>query len=406
MLVTIISKEIRENLVSFRYILVTAVTLLLAALSVLVMFRDYQGRLERYEDLKPTLNSTALLLPPAPLSILVKGMDESICQQYSVSGTNVGAGGSEKAYNAIFRLFDTPDLLYITKIILSLCAMIISFRLVSEEKEARTLALTLSHSLGRPYLLLGKWLSGLAGLVVPFVLAVLGIAILLDLSPQVHLGYQDWLGLALFCLSSILYLTFFFSLGLLVSCLNVRSSSALAVSLFLWVLLVFVLPSLGGVSAAALSDLPSAESFSARNDLALLKRWAQQFQVDEGRGEIKDFTERDKVVADYRVRLDRQIELTRVITRVSPAAVYAFLATDFTGTGIYERLRLKKSLLNYQNLLKDNGPAGAGQAITYSRSTTGEVLSSTGLLNFLILLLQNAVVLAAAWVAFLRYDVR
>ncbi|MCE5272451.1 ABC transporter permease, partial [bacterium] len=390
MLWTILRKEIQENLVSFRYLLVVAVTLLLAALSFLIMRQDYLSRQERYSQLLPTVDlTTIVMLPPAPLSVLAKGMDESICQQHVVSDRwgVFDTGESGRSFNSLFKLFDTPDLLYITKIILSLCAMFISFRLVSEEKEARTLALTLSHSLGRYQLLLGKWLSGLAGLVLPFLFAVLLSALLLHLSSGVRLGVQDWLGLGLFCLSSVLYLSFFFSLGLLVSCLNVRSSSALAVSLFLWVLLAFALPSLAGAGAGTISDLPSAQSRYVQGRLATRKQDYKQMQVTEFNERAKNYPERDKLIEDYRVRLNRQLELGRALSRLSPAAVYTFLATDFAGTGMYERLRLKQSLLNQVGLISESDQSKTGQSVSYSRSTQREVLNSTGLLNLLVLLL-------------------
>ena len=43
---------------------------------------------------------------------------------------------------------------------------------------------------------------------------------------------------------------------------------------------------------------------------------------------------------------------------------------------------------------------------TYKRLPVAEILAGGGLVNMLVILLQNLVVLAAAYVLFLRYDVR
>ena len=416
MLGTIIKKEIQENLYSYKFVVITLLSVILVLTSIFVMYRDYQVRLADYEDLLPTEEKSTAMLQPTPLSIFAKGMDESLCSLYKFSLVyGISSSAKQQAYNMLFRLFTTPDLLYIVKVVLALCAILFSFSLVSGEKEIGTLRLSLSNSLGRSKLLLGKWIGSFATLVMPFLLAVLLGVILVTLSAKVQMDGEKWLKLAMFLGSSLLYLAFFFSLGLLVSCLYSRSSTAIVIALFLWVLLVFVIPNLGGIAARKLVDIPSAQRLALQKQQAIVVEYRETLRRREegSEEELPEFDpERNKEIADYRSRFNKQVALTRTITRISPSSVYIFLATDFASTGIVEKLRLKQAFLNYKDILlsQPRGPRGEilgdYPAFNYERSSVKEILASGGLINLTIIILQNLAVFAAAYVAFLRYDVR
>jgi hypothetical protein len=121
-----------------------------------------------------------------------------------------------------------------------------------------------------------------------------------------------------------------------------------------------------------------------------------------------DYPEIDKLLADYRGKLERQLEFSKSITRISPAAVYTLLATDFAGTGIMERLELKRSVLIHRNTLIQSlkNSSKALPVITYKRLAAADILAREGLINLMVILLQNVVIFSAAYVLFLRYDVR
>jgi ABC-type transport system involved in multi-copper enzyme maturation permease subunit len=409
MLRSVIKKEILEHLCSFRFIVITAVSLLLVFTSILVMYSDYQSRMKDYEDLLPSQSQQTALVKPSQMSILVSGMDESISQQHSVNSIFINGTMSRQA-NALFKLFTTPDLFYIIKVILALCAILLSFNLVSGEKEARTLALSLSNSINRTKLLLGKWVSGMVVLLLPLIVAMLAVAVFFSINPDVQTGSQLWLKLALLLASSILYLAFFFTLGLLVSCFYTRSSSALVVSLFLWVLFVFIIPGLGGSAASSLVEVKSAQSRQIRQYLSIVKEYQQIQQAEGGSAQQPEYLEMKRQIADHRSKLNEQVSLSKAITRISPTAVYTLLATDFAGTGILERQKFKQTLFNHQITIEQaqqSGNSGAGgKSLSYQRLTVAEILAQAGLVNLLIIMLQNLAVFAGAYVLFLRYDVR
>ena len=125
------------------------------------MYRDYCLAMENYEILRPKSNGAIAIIRPTPLSIFAKGLEENLCRSYA-SGFlgRIDISTKQKLVNDLFKLFTAPDLLYIIKVILSLCAMLFAFDMVSGEKEIGTLRQSLSCSLKRPVLIIGKWIGG------------------------------------------------------------------------------------------------------------------------------------------------------------------------------------------------------------------------------------------------------
>jgi len=333
-------------------------------------------------------------------------------------GGQIMVGSKQQSVNKIFRLFTTPDLLYVIKVVMALCAMLFAFSAVSGEKEAGTLGLVLSNRLARAILLTGKWIGGFASLVVPFLVAILLGTILVTLSPQVQMNSEYWLKLGLFLLSTLFYLAVFFSLGLFISSISHRSASSLVISLFLWAILVFVIPNLGNILARQLVEIPSVHRLEVRRQQIWIKEVFEMINKEKRNRE--DFqkavstinSENDKLISDYRGRFNRLVTATKDITRFSPTAAFTFLSTDLAGTGLLEERRLKQAVLQYKNLVWDKPTDSGGNikgefpAFSYQRSSVREVLNAEGLGNLAVLILFNVVAFSAAYVAFLRYDVR
>ncbi len=423
MIGTVIKKEILENIHSFKFVVITLLSVILVLTSIFVMYRDYQLRVENYEVLRPDSSQPVAIIPPTPLSIFAKGLDENMGRSYEVRfGGTIGVGSKQQSVNKIFRLFTTPDLLYVIKVVMALCAMLFAFSAVTGEKEAGTLRLVLSNRLGRTILLTGKWIGSFASLVVPFLLAIFLGVILVTLSPQVQINSEDWLRLGFFLLGTLFYLAVFFSLGLFISCISHRSASSLVVSLFLWAILVFVIPNLGNILARQLVEIPSVQRLEVIRQQIWIKEVFELNNMSRtSREDMQNVfkkllstinSENDKLISDYRNRFNRLVTATRDITRFSPAAAFTFLSTDLAGTGLLEERRLKQAVLQYKNLVWDKPVDSSGNiqgdfpAFSYQRTSVREVLNAEGLSNLAVLILFNILGFSAAYVAFLRYDVR
>ena len=404
----IVEKEVRHNLVSYKFSIITVLTTILILASIFVMYRDYGLARENYEILAS--GGGAAVIPPTPLSIFAKGLEENLCRAHEMGfGQRISASSKQQSVNDLFKLFTVPDLLYIIKVILSLCAMLFAFDMISGEKEAGTLRQTLSGSLGRPILITGKWIGGFTSFILPLFLAVLLGTAFVALQPRVAMSPQDWARLGLFLLSGVIYLAVFFSLGLLISCLTHESSSSLVVSLFAWTILVFLIPNLGNILARQFVEIPTVQQLELRRRQVAMSAW-QEVNLLPDWPERKTRLERarvegDQVTEDYRNRFERLVSLSQNITRVSPTASFTFLATDLMGTGMLEEGRLKKAVVKYMFPSEDEQQRERPK-FSYQRASCREALGRGGLNNLLILVLFDLLFFTGTYVVFLRYDVR
>lgn len=408
MLRSIIRKEILLNLLSYKFSIVTILSTILILVSIFVMYRDYGLSRENYEILAS--EGAAAVIPPTPLSIFAKGLDENLCRAHEMGfGQRISASSKQQSVNDLFKLFTVPDLLYIIKVILSLCAMLFAFDMVSGEKEAGTLRQSLSGSLGRPILIAGKWIGGFIGFILPFFIAVLLGTIFVTLSPMVDMNPGNWFKLGLFLLCGVIYLAAFFSLGLLISCLTHRSSTSLVLSLFVWAILVFLIPNLGNILARQFVEVPTVQQLELRRRQIAISAWQEVNRLELVRDRntrlARARSEGDQVTEDYRNRFDRLVTLSQSITRVSPTAAFTFLATDLMGTGMLEEGRLKNAIVKYMFASGNDEDRGRPR-FSYQRTSCREVLGRGGLNNLLILVLFNILFFSGAYVAFLRYDAR
>jgi len=408
MLKSIIRKEILLNLLSYKFSIIITLSTILILVSIFVMYRDYCLARENYEILES--EGAAAVIPHTPLSIFAKGLDENLCRAHEMGfGQRISASSKQQSVNDLFKLFTVPDLLYIIKVILSLCAMLFAFDMISGEKEAGTLRQSLSGSLGRPILITGKWIGGFTSFILPFFIAVLLCTIFVTLSPMVAMSAQDWAKLGLFLLSGVIYLATFFSLGLLLSCLTHRSSTSLVISLFVWSILVFLIPNLGNILARQFVEIPTVQQLELRRRQIAMSAWQEVNRLPLVSDRIARLararSEGDQVTEDYRNRFDRLVTLSQSITRVSPTASFTFLATDLMGTGMLEEGRLKNAVVKYM-FASDNDEDRERPKFSYQRASCREALGQGGLNNLLILVLFNILFFSGAYVTFLRYDAR
>jgi len=417
MLKSIIRKEILNNLLSYKFSIITILSTILILVSIFVMYRDYYLAMENHDILRQESGDSIQIIPPTPLGIFTKGLDENLCRSFEIDREGITISNKkQKSVNDLFKLFTAPDLLYVIKVILSLCAMLFAFDIICGEKETGTLRQSLSNRLKRPILIIGKWTGGFISFILPFFIAVLLGTTYVTLSPMVDINLQDWAKLGLFLLSSVIYLAVFFSLGLLISCLTHRSSTSLFISLFVWAILVFLIPNLGNILARQLVEIPTVQHLELKHRRNWIKgNFERRNAVDSRRKGIiirPMMAEIDKLNEDYRNRFNRLVKVSQNITRISPAAAFTFLATDIMGTGMAEERRLKRAVLQSRNILIDwytnenRDEKSKPPIFNYQRSSVKEILGQGGLSNFLILILFNILFFTGAYVAFLRYDVR
>lgn len=412
---TIARKEMASNLTSYKFVVVLLLTVLLTATSFFIMHRDFRQRTADFQITRPKPGEPIALLPPNPMAVFAKGLDDAMTRSFEIGVVGITVRAGQSSGNIIYSFFPSPDFLYVVRVVLSLVALLFGFDQVSRERERGTLQLILGSPISRAGVLFGKWLGNFLSLSVPFLLTtLLGIAFLL-LDPNVRFSAGQFGRLALILGLSLLYLSFFLTLGILISTLTRRSASSIVVLLFIWTLLVFVIPNLGTLLARQFVRVPSVRALSEKRQqtwtrevlLGIKSRnWASHYKA------ISD--DNDRIEEDYRGKFDHLVRLSRDINRISPVAGFLDAASEIAATGIGEEGRLKREVIRYKNsIIGDiiaNRAAGNKNAeypaFRYVPRSLAEIFAQGALFDTAWLVLFNIFCFALAYWAFARYDVR
>ncbi len=274
MFLVLVRRELLANLMTFRFVVAIVVTLSLVVANTVVLIADYERRLASYNTAvkhnsqeipkaKTYSDVEGKILvdrPPNPLSIFNAGLDRRLGNSIHVRHTLVPTlwdTESHSADNPFLNLFSSVDLVLIFQIILSLLALLFAHDAIAGEREAGTLRLTMANAVSRPAILLAKYLSAMACLILPVVMSLLLALILFSISGSISLSGDDWLRIGGILLTSIIYLSAFYLIGLLISTLTRRTATALMLSMVIWSTIVLIYPSLSVFVVNRLWQTPS-----------------------------------------------------------------------------------------------------------------------------------------------------
>ena len=257
MLTTLIRRELLDNLMTFRFAAAVLIMLLLVVANTFVLIKDYERRLEAYntalktEDRRSQDSKTyssgrySVARPPNPLSIFNVGLDKRLGNEISISHGFVPTlwdTGTYKLTNPLLNLFTSIDIVFIFEVVLSLIALIFAYDAIAGERERGTLRLVVTHPVRRGQILLAKYISAMLCLLVPLLMSLLLAIILLTTSTVISLSTADFLRIGGIILSSIVYLSVFYLIGMLISAVTRRTGTALMLAMFVWGFWVLVYP--------------------------------------------------------------------------------------------------------------------------------------------------------------------
>lgn len=220
---------------------------------------------ETYEEINT--KGINISKPPEVLSIFNVGIANYIGRNVNINLFRIPElHGSKAESNPVFALFGDIDLTFIVKYILSLVALVFSYNMLPGEKEGGTLRLIASFPVPRDTLILGKLLGGLFSLFIPLLIpTLLGMAILLLLS-NIHFDSDDYLRLMFIFFLFLLYLTVFYLIGAFVSACTKSSGISFLIALFIWVLVVLVIPKSSSILAAQFIHVPSSQQYHIQRE--------------------------------------------------------------------------------------------------------------------------------------------
>ena len=254
------------------------------------------------------------------------------------------------------------DWAFIIGYILSLIALIFTFDAISGEREHGTLRLMLANSIPRRTVLIGKFLGALISTTIPFMLAMLVNLLMLSTASAVHLNIQAWGRLGIIFFIALLYTCLFLALGLLVSARVQQSAVSLLILLLTWVTFVVFMPSTLASLASGFSSSMSRDEYDERygQSDAKLRRtwqrswyWADQSELDErtltkiGEWHTKTAVSEERLNAGYVTFKINQVQRARVITSISPAVLLQHLLESFAGTGLDRHQQFIENVQRY-----------------------------------------------------------
>ena len=300
MFLTLVRRELLDNLMTFRFAAAVVIMLLLVVANTVVLINDYEQRLADYNTAVKThrqelwqesktysyamLGSWGMHIdrPPNPLSIFNTGLDKRLGNKIRVSHTFTPTIWDAKKYaadNPLFNILTSIDIVLIFQGILSLLALIFAYDAIAGEYEHGTLRLVLTHPVGRGAILFAKYIGAMVCLLVPLLMSLLLMLILLTTSAMISLNTDDFLRIGGIVLTSLAYLSLFYLIGMLISAITRRTSTALILSMFVWGFLVLVYPNiiLTAVDTAPRTDTESAAYHQVKRIWEELEREWKQF---------------------------------------------------------------------------------------------------------------------------------
>jgi ABC-type transport system involved in multi-copper enzyme maturation permease subunit len=468
MLKDIIKKEILETITSPKFVFTFLLCAVLILLSVYTGITTYRTEQKEYNaavalnkknlegqqsyqalaGLGPKINK-----PPHVLSTIASGVSEAVGRVASVNiAYDPNLVDSKYESNPVFSVFGALDLTFIVKIVLSLFAILFTYDAIVGEKERGTLKLTLSNRVPRDRLIMGKVIGGYISLLIPLIIPLILSMLILLVYPNVSLTGQDWARLLLMFLMFFLYLSVFFTLGLLVSARTNKSSTSFLVLLFIWVVFVTIIPKVSVLAASQLNPIPSVHEITAKKDAFLqqvqggsqkkvldwIKQNAPNAAKDQKKyqDDFKKFLEdfQQEVTSqidannaalerDYQARKTSQVRLAINISRISPASALMFSTMSLARTGLDDHDQFLASIRSYKpsftrwvnaRMMKGINFATGEQAKVdladmplhkFEPESLSKSLSRT-LPDFGVMIVLIIVFFAGAYVSFLKYDVR
>lgn len=379
MFATLVVRELRAHLLTYRFALSAILLAVLVIGSALILGFSYDRQLSAYAQSKAARDKrmaesvdfrtlqwqgSQQEKPPNPLSVFTVGLERELSRSVTISQREPKLGRSKYA-SPLYTLFPPPDLLYIVNIVGSLLAVLFAFNAVSADHEDGTLRLVMSNAVPRHALLLAKWVGGYLALVGPFLAAVLVGLLLATGLTSFELSGTEWTAFAGMLGVAALYLSVFFTLALAVSVYTRRSSTSLVINFLVWVLLVLAVPNAAPIVARAAIQIPSPGAIAGERDAIRRVAW-QQTRGRDFRSLSRD--ERDALRAkvdaeadqktkvlldDYARRLDSQIHAGVALARISPSSSYVYATAGLAGAGLEDYGGLRTYIDRYRTQYLD-----------------------------------------------------
>lgn len=401
MLLSIVKKEILENIFSYRFPLFFLICTILLPVGIYVNYVVYSKRVSDYHEqqrlTRDALSSSQMwdvlsgtvplkgFRPPSSLSVFAQGFEGSLSQYYEFKQDGFRPGNNSLDEESILSITGKLDFLFILQMVLGLIVMLFAADLVSGEKELGTLRGILSNSIPRDTVLLGKFLGGYIALWIPFAFAFLGGTFVLALSSYPIYDADMLLRIVFVFLSATIFMLTYFTIGIMISCSTARTRTSLITILVVWTFLQLIVPKVSDMVATLVYPIRTATVVSMEKSLIVKnieneksKALGRRYEEIFGRGaslsskpepspkqdewnafkkEIEQMYQERKAkelaMIDDAYANEKQIQqnIATSFSLISPSAAFAHFITDICGTGESDRRKYAEAVKGHQHIL-------------------------------------------------------
>jgi len=367
----VLKREILHNLYSLRFLIALALVIVVFAAGAITFAKSHAADLEQYRQIQGQFlenmrelaarNATELAvrrqtysLKPRANAFIADAKDRHLPNAVEFSAWNVFSFQNKSgSANPFLRRSDELSWAFITALIVSFIALLFTFDAVSGEKESKTLALSLANPVSRGTLLAGKLASAVLS-----VMAIVMAGALTSLVAVLVLGPGDsTAALAAevpgFLAVAALLAATFAAFGLLASVVARSSNVSLLIALAVWLAFAVAVPNSSIFVAKTFFPIESSEAVQKNVTAAFddLSKNAPpgSWSMNSGepflpQHELRANLQMKRLLAEKGIRdayyqaMFRQFERTRLLTAVSPVALFDYLTEAVAGGG-YLRFR-------------------------------------------------------------------
>jgi len=468
------TNEFLQNIKSLRFVISILIIIVLFCVSGLFFTGHYHGQLDDY--FKATNNNLSGLRAQTDQLYKLAFFEQNVCRQPDVLTLCCEGYESQLPNSFKFNMFDITlpevrgqrnitlpksdriDWVFIINIVLSFVAFVFSYDCFCGERETGTLRLILSGSISRHKILLGKYLGIMLNLGIPLVLGIMINLIIIVVAGDIYINTLEWLRIGGIIILAVLYLSIFVLLGMFVSASTSYASHSMIMLLFIWVVLVILVPGLGriianieygDVNATELNrklketnDLINQSALAGRyGDNATFFSWRLDDPVNNPPARKRSLAAlveaENQVYYSHHNNMLAPVIAGRRLTCISPSVIFQRASEIIAGTGINRCGNLFEQINRYREQLNDFIGARDQQDpnsihLIFKDQTAiqdwgiiskkpvdfdtvpkfqerdfalGQSLK-LAIWDIGLLVLFNLVFFAAAFVSFLRYDVR
>ena len=393
---------------------------------------------------------------PKPLTFCAEGFDKSLPNCFRFDTFAIGLPEIKGQSNFMLPHFSDIDWVFIISLIFSFVALVFTYNSICGEKERGTLRLILAGSIPRHKVLIAKYFGVMLTIGVPLFIGLLVSLIIVITSNVTVFSGLDWLKIVTIVFLSFLYLSLFVLLGMFVSSRTGRSVNCMVILLLVWVGLVILIPSFGRIISDVSCKSPTGIELERKLSEVEAEAWNNSEKYGERAGNMSHnpanpinnppararlqnavTNAQNQVIEDHHNKMIAQVFTGRNFTCISPAVIYQRASEAVAGTGINHTVNIYEQIKRYQDDLKEYvrikdledpdslhlinpeiGTARSWKTISHKPVSFDTVPKfqerdlplgqslKLAIWDIGLLVLFNLVFFAAAFVSFLRYDVR